>query len=45
MKIFKKILKKYAKEALLKGKEQFFRIRKRFQRIERQRIKRQRSGN
>ena len=39
--IYKKIFKQYAKERIFKGKEYSFKIRKRFYRIERQRIKRQ----
>ena len=39
------MLKKYAAEPIFKGKEKSFRIRKRFYRIERQRIKKLRSKN
>ena len=39
-KYWEKILKQYVKEPIFTGKEYSFRIRKRFYRIERQRIKR-----
>ena len=37
--IERKMLKKYAKKPIFKGKKQFFRVRKRFSEIERQKRK------